>query len=128
MGLQKITPLSEDQLALMLRNEFGGMNEAWYNLYSITDNPEHKKLGDLFYHHAVLDPLAAGEDKLNKMHANTVIPKITGEARAYELTGDTRDKTIVTNFWDNVIHNQTYVIGSNSDKEHFIEPGKISNL
>ncbi|SEN58028.1 hypothetical protein SAMN05192574_103585 [Mucilaginibacter gossypiicola] len=125
---QKISPLNQDQLALMLRNEFGGMNEAWYNLYSITGNPEHKKLGDLFYHHAVLDPLAAGEDKLNKMHANTVIPKITGEARAYELTGDNRDKAIVSNFWDNVIHNQTYVIGSNSDKEHFIEPGKISKF
>lgn len=125
---QKISPLNQDQLALMLRNEFGGMNEAWYNLYSITGNPEHKKLGDLFYHHAVLDPLAVGEDKLNKMHANTVIPKITGEARAYELTGDIKDKAIVSNFWDNVINNQTYVIGSNSDKEHFIEPGKISKF
>ncbi|QEM07169.1 glycoside hydrolase family 127 protein [Mucilaginibacter rubeus] len=122
----KIIPLNEVQLALMLRNEFGGMNEAWYNLYAITGNPDHKKLGDLFYHHAVLDPLAAGQDKLNRMHANTVIPKITGEARAYELTGNATDKAIVSNFWDNVIHNQTYVIGSNSDKEHFIEPGKIS--
>lgn len=123
---KKLTPLTPGQLALMLKNEFGGMNEAWYNLYAITGNPEHKKLGDLFYHHAVLDPLAAGEDKLYKMHANTVIPKITGEARAYELTGDERDKAIVNYFWDNVTQNQTYVIGSNSDKEHFIAPGKIS--
>jgi DUF1680 family protein len=124
----KLDPLTKEQLALMLRNEFGGMNEAWYNLYSITGNPEHKKLGDLFYHHAVLDPLAAGQDRLNKMHANTVIPKITGEARAYELTGDAKGKAIVSYFWDNVIQNQTYVIGSNSDKEHFIEPGKISKF
>ncbi|SEO06930.1 hypothetical protein SAMN05192574_105187 [Mucilaginibacter gossypiicola] len=123
---KKITPLSQEQLALMLRNEFGGMNEAWYNLYAITGNPEHKKLGDLFYHHAVLDPLAAGQDKLNKMHANTAIPKITGEARAYELTGDAKDRSIVSYFWNNVMENQTYVIGSNSDKEHFIAPGKIS--
>jgi DUF1680 family protein len=27
---------------------------------------------------------------------------------------------------NNIIQNQTYVTGSNSDKEHFIEPGKIS--
>ena len=123
---KKLEPLTQEQLALMLRNEFGGMNEAWYNLYAITGIPEHKVLGDLFYHRAVLDPLARQEDKLNKMHANTVIPKINGEARVYELTGDERDKGIVTFFWNDVIANQTYAIGSNSDKEHFIEPGKIS--
>jgi len=123
---KKLTPLSTNQLNTMLKNEFGGMNEAWYNLYSITANPEHKKLGDLFYHHAVLDPLAAQQDKLNKLHANTVIPKITGEARDYELTGDEKDKAIVGFFWDDILKNQTYAIGSNSDKEHFIEPGKIS--
>jgi hypothetical protein len=123
---KKLTPLKPEQLALMLRNEFGGMNEAWYNLYSITGNPEHKQLGDMFYHHAVLDPLAQQQDKLNKQHANTIIPKISGEARAYELTGDAKDKDITTFFWNDVIANQTYVTGSNSDKEHFIEPGKIS--
>lgn len=125
---KKLGPLPDARLAVMLRNEFGGINEAWYNLYSITGDPEHKKLGDLFYHHAVLDPLAAQQDKLNKLHANTVIPKITGEARAYELTGDAKEKNIVSYFWENVIQNQTYVIGSNSDKEHFIEPGKISKF
>jgi DUF1680 family protein len=123
---KKLTPLSTSQLTTMLKNEFGGMNEAWYNLYAITGNPQHKQLGDMFYHHAVLDPLAQQQDKLNKLHANTVIPKITGEARAYELTGNEQDKTIVTYFWDDILKNQTYAIGSNSDKEHFIEPGKIS--
>lgn len=123
---QKVNGLTPEQLALMLRNEFGGMNEAWYNLYSITGNPEHKKLGDLFYHKAVLDPLALQQDRLHKMHANTVIPKINGEARAYELTGREKERAITTYFWDNVLSKQTYVIGSNSDKEHFIEPGKIS--
>jgi len=123
---KKLTPLSAGQLATMLKNEFGGMNEAWYNLYAITGNPQHKQLGDMFYHHAVLDPLAQQQDKLNKLHANTVIPKITGQARAYELTGNEQDKAIVTYFWDDILKNQTYVIGSNSDKEHFVEPGKIS--
>jgi uncharacterized protein len=123
---KKVTPLNATQLAIMLKNEFGGMNEAWYNLYAITGNAQHKQLGDLFYHHAVLDPLALRQDKLNKLHANTVIPKITGQARAYELTGNEQDKTIVTYFWDDILTNQTYAIGSNSDKEHFIAPGKIS--
>ena len=123
---KKMSPLTEESLARMLRNEFGGMNEAWYNLYSITGNPEHLKLAQMFYHHAVLDPVAQKEDKLNKMHANTIIPKISGEARAYELTGDEKDKTIATYFWDEIIKNHTYAHGGNSDKEHFFEPGKIS--
>jgi DUF1680 family protein len=123
---KKLSSLTPGQLTLMLRNEFGGMNEAWYNLYAITGDPAHKRLGDQFYHNAVLDPLAAHEDRLNKMHANTVIPKINGEARDYELTGDEKARSIVGYFWDDVIKNQTYAIGSNSDKEHFIEPGKIS--
>ncbi|WP_114783000.1 glycoside hydrolase family 127 protein [Botryobacter ruber] len=123
---KKLSPLSKEQLALMLRNEFGGMNDAWYNLYSITGNPEHKKLAEMFYHNAVLDPLANQKDELNPLHANTVIPKITGEARGYELTADPKQKTIATFFWDTVIRNHTYAHGGNSDKEHFFEPGKIS--
>lgn len=123
---QKLSALTPEQLAVMLRNEFGGMNEAWYNLYSITGNPLHKKLGDMFYHKAALDPLAAQHDNLSHMHANTFIPKVIGEGRAYELTGETRYKTIADFFWDDVIANQTYVTGSNSQKEHFITPGKIS--
>ncbi len=123
---KKLVPLSPETLTVMLRNEFGGMNEAFYNLYSITGNPRHLALAQLFYHHAVLDPLAQQEDKLNRMHANTVIPKITGEERGYELTGDEKEKRIATFFWDDVIKNQTYAIGSNSDKEHFVAPGKLS--
>jgi len=123
---QKLRPLSPDVLAKMLRNEFGGMNEAFYNLYAITANPKHLQLAEMFYHHAVLDPLAAQEDKLNGMHANTIIPKIVGEARAYELTGNAKDNAIATFFWNTIISKHTYIIGSNSDKEHFFQPGKIS--
>jgi len=123
---KKLSSLTPEQLAVMLRNEFGGMNEAWYNLYAITGETAHKTLGDLFYHKAVLDPLASGEDHLDKMHANTVIPKVTGEAREYEITGDPKAKRIAEYFWTNIIAKQTYAIGSNSDKEHFIPPGKIS--
>jgi len=123
---QKLSPLSPDALAKMLRNEFGGMNEAFYNLYAITANPKHLQQAEMFYHHAVLDPLAAQEDKLNGMHANTIIPKIVGEARAYELTANAKYNTIATFFWNTIIRNHTYVIGSNSDKEHFFQPGKIS--
>ncbi|QDA61649.1 glycoside hydrolase family 127 protein [Hymenobacter jejuensis] len=123
---QKLSPLTQEQLAKMLRNEFGGMNDAFYNLYSITGDPQHRKLAEMFYHKAVLEPLEQGQDKLNTMHANTVIPKLVGEARAYELTGDLKAQKATTFFWDDVVKHHTYAHGGNSDKEHFFEPDKIS--
>ncbi|WP_232541034.1 glycoside hydrolase family 127 protein [Spirosoma endbachense] len=123
---KKLSPLSPEQLQKMLRNEFGGMNDAFLNLYAVTANPDHLKLAQLFYHKAALEPLENGKDNLNKLHANTVIPKLVGEARDYELTGNEKAKTAATFFWNTVIRDHTYAHGGNSDKEHFFEPGKIS--
>ncbi len=61
----KLKDLTPEQLATMQRQEFGGMEEAAYNLYALTGNENDKKLAECFYHHAVLDPLANKEDKLN---------------------------------------------------------------
>lgn len=123
---QKLSPLTADQLTVMMRNEFGGMPEVFYNLYAITGREEDKKLAEMFFHHQVLDPLSKGEDSLNRLHANTQIPKITGEARGYELTGDETEKKVAQFFWQTVIDNHTYANGGNSDYEHFFEPKQIS--
>ncbi|MDR2774574.1 MAG: glycoside hydrolase family 127 protein [Tannerella sp.] len=123
---RKLSPLSETQRAVMLQNEFGGVNDAFYNLYSITGNPEHKKLGDFFYHNAVIDPLAEGQDVLQGKHVNTYIPKVIGQARHYELSADKRSKQIADFFLNTVIDHQTYCTGSNSAGEHFIPSDSIS--
>ena len=39
---QKLKPVGAAQRSLMLRNEFGGINESFYNLYAITGNQESK--------------------------------------------------------------------------------------
>ena len=122
----KLKDLTPEQLATMQRAEFGGMIESAYNLYGITGNEHDKQLADFFYHHSVLDPLAAKEDKLNLLHANTQIPKIIGEARGYELTGDQKDETIADFFWETVINHHTYITGGNSDGELFFKPDEIS--
>ncbi|HJT73387.1 MAG TPA: beta-L-arabinofuranosidase domain-containing protein, partial [Chitinophaga sp.] len=44
----------------------------------------------------------------------------------YELTGNEKGKQIATYFWNEVVAQHTYAIGSNSDHEHFFEPGKIA--
>lgn len=122
----KLSPLTEEQRRLMIRNEFGGVNETFYNLYSITGNPDHKKLAEFFYHNDVIDPLAEGKSDLYFKHANTFIPKVIAEARNYELSANERSKGIAEFFWQTVINHQTYCTGGNSHKEKFIHPDKIS--
>lgn len=122
----KLSPLTAEQRRTMIRNEFGGVNEAFYNLYSITGNPNHKKLAEFFYHEEVIDPLAEKQDDLNGKHANTFIPKVIGEARNYELSANERSKEIAQFFWQTVIDHQTYCTGGNSHKEKFIPSDKIS--
>ena len=123
---QKLAPLSEEQRKRMLNNEFGGINETFYNLYSITGNPEHKWLAEFFYHTAILDPLVEGKDELNGKHANTLIPKIIAEARNYEISNSENSKKITENFWNEVIEHQTFCTGGNSTKEKFFPSDKIS--
>ncbi len=123
---QKLSPLTEEQRTLMLRNEFGGVNEAFYNLYAITGDEEHKFLAEYFYHAAVIDALAEKKDEFYFKHANTFIPKVIGEARNYELNNSERSKDIAHYFWNTVVDHQSYCTGGNSHKEKFIQSDSIS--
>jgi DUF1680 family protein len=102
-----------------LKNEQGGMNEVLTNLYAVTGKPEYLKLAASFNQEAFFAPLAAGQDKLDGLHANTQIPKIIGAARQYEMTGDPRMHEIAAFFWDRVALHRSWVIGGHSDAEHF---------
>lgn len=123
---QKLKPLTEEQRRLMLRNEFGGTNEAFYNLYSITGDSKHKELAEFFYHNDVVDALAERKDEFYFKHANTFIPKVIGEARNYELSASERSKGIAKYFWNAVNDHQTFCTGGNSHKEKFIHTDKLS--
>lgn len=122
----KFKNLTDAQWQQMIYCETGGMNDALYNVYAISGNPEHLALAEKFYHKLVLDPLAERKDRLAGLHANTQIPKIVGTARAYELGAKEKDHTIATFFWETVRNNRSYCIGGNSDHEHFEELGKMS--
>jgi uncharacterized protein len=123
---KKLKPLKPEQRTLMLRNEFGGINETFYNLYAITGNEQDKWLGDFFYHNEVLDPLKEGEDILEGKHANTYIPKLIGLCRDYEIEGNGMGDSIASFFWNTVVNHYSFATGSNSDKEHFFEADQIS--
>ena len=122
----KLKAVTPEQRTRMLRVEFGGINESFYNLYAITGKEEYKWLGEFFYHKEVLDPLEQEKDNLDKKHANTFIPKILGLIRSYELEGSSTGANIAPFFWKTVVDHHTYCTGSNSDKEHFFKPDSIS--
>ncbi|MDR2147588.1 MAG: glycoside hydrolase family 127 protein [Tannerella sp.] len=122
----KLSPLPEETRETMLRNEFGGVNDAFYNLYAITGNDKHRWLARFFYHNDVIDPLKNQIDNFEAKHANTFIPKIIGEARNYEITGNEDSRMIAGFFWKTVVDHHTFVTGSNSDKEKFFAPDRIS--
>jgi DUF1680 family protein len=95
-------------------------------LYASTGDEKHKSLAEFFYHNDVIDPLKNEVDNFDKKHANTYIPKIIAEARKYELFGDPEQGKIPLFFWNTVVRHHSFVTGSNSDKEKFFEPDKIS--
>ncbi len=117
--------LSENDMQTMLRDEHGGMNEVFADLYAITGKGKYLTLSRRFNHKAVLEPLTHGSDDLDGLHANTQIPKVIGLFRQYEVAGDLPARTGGEFFWETVTQRRSYVIGGNSDNEHFYPKGKM---
>ena len=122
----KLKPLSEETRKKMIRNEFGGFNEAMYELYDLTKDERYLWVARYFYHNEKIDPLKAGNPDLGTNHANTFIPKLLGEARNFELFGaeDSR-KAAEFLFWT-LVNDHAFVTGELSDKEHLFKPSEKS--
>ena len=122
----KLKPLSEETRKKMIRNEFGGFNEAMYELYALTKDEKYLWVARYFYHNEKIDPLKAGNPDLGTNHANTFIPKLLGEARNYEMFGakDSR-KAAELLFWT-LVNDHAFVTGELSDKEHLFKPTEQS--
>ncbi|MFI7436347.1 beta-L-arabinofuranosidase domain-containing protein [Micromonospora haikouensis] len=118
--------LSYSQMQAMLGTEFGGMNEALADLYQYTGDTRWLTVAQRFDHAGVFDPLAANQDQLSGKHANTQVPKWIGAAREFKATGTTRYRDIASNAWNMTVNAHTYVIGGNSQAEHFRPPNAIA--
>ena len=122
----KLAPLSEETRRKMIRNEFGGINESFYNLYALTGNEHYYWLAGFFYHNDVIEPLKDKKDELVPLHTNTFIPKVLAEARNYELTSGVKSKELCEFFWYTMVDKHTFAPGCSSDKEHFFAPSEFS--
>ena len=122
----KLKPLDEVTRRKMIRNEFGGINESFYNLYAITGDERYRWLARFFYHNEVIDPLKELRDDLGTKHTNTFIPKVLAEARNYELTEDEDSRKLSGFFWHTMIDRHTFAPGCSSDKEHYFDPARFS--
>jgi hypothetical protein len=120
--------LDEAQIQKMLGTEFGGMNEVLVDLRDDTGDTRWLALADRFEHHAIVDPLARGEDILRGKHGNTQVPKLLGTLARYIATGRPSDGAAATFFWDRVALHHSFATGGHGRNEYFGEPDKLDPM
>ena len=121
-----LEPRTDAEMQRILAAEHGGLNESYAETAAITGDPRWLRMAEKIRHKAVLDPLTAQQDQLAGLHANTQIPKLIGLARLHELTGEPRHATAARFFHRTVTQHHSYVIGGNSEREHFGKPDQLS--
>lgn len=119
--------LDDAQMQQMLGCEYGGLNESFAELSVRTRDKRWLAIAERLYDRRVLDPLAAGQDKLANLHANTQVPKLIGLARIHDITGERAKADAAAFFWQAVTGHHSYVIGGNADREYFAEPDTIAD-
>lgn len=140
----RVINYDNDKKNKMLATEYGGMNDAFYELYNLTANSNYRKCAEMFDEVSLFDELAKGNNVLPGRHANTQIPKFIGALKRYstisqnenylnDLTNTEREELpkylIATqNFFDIVVNNHSYITGGNSCDEHFHQPNKLASM
>ncbi|MCL2363753.1 MAG: glycoside hydrolase family 127 protein [Defluviitaleaceae bacterium] len=134
----RATRYTDENRKKLLHIEYGGMNDAFYELFRLTGDARFKTCAECFDEVSLFDALAARQDVLPGRHANTQIPKFIGALKRYTtltsnpnfynaLTDDEKaslDKYLqaAKNFFDIVLANHSYITGGNSVGEHFRTP------
>lgn len=130
-NLQKrLFALPPEQIERMFRTdrsrnpqtEFGGMADVLTELYSVIGDKKHLELAALFNRPWLIDPLAANEDRLKSLHANTHLAQLAGIARHANVTGDATNARASENAWAIITRHHSFTIGGNSYKEWFDGP------
>ena len=118
-GINICSGLSENQIQSMLGNEHGGINEVYADAYQMTNDTKYLNMAKKLSHKTILTPLSSGTDNLDKMHANTQVPKAVGFQRIAELGNDNTHFKAASFFWETVTGKRSLAFGGNSLSEHF---------
>jgi len=122
-----MVPMPDTVRNKMLLCEYGGMNEVLANIYAVTGNQKYLRVSNLFEDDFVMGKLAQKIDPMPGKHSNTNVPKAISAARQYELTGNQKDYTIASFFWESMVKSHSYVIGGNSNYEYCGDAGKLND-
>ena len=128
----RVTGWSEETRRTVLSIEYGGMNDALYDLYRLTGDDKYAVAAHAFDEDSLFELIRTdGANVLNNRHANTTIPKVIGALNRYivldgkTVNGEKVDASEYLEtaeiFWQMVIDHHTYATGGNSEWEHFGE-------
>ena len=105
------------------QNEFGAMSDVLAELFKIDKDPRRLDTARMFNRAWFVGPLAAGEDRLGGLHANTHIAQAVGLANCANANGNAEELNASENFWRLVVHRHSFANGGNSFNEWFDKPG-----
>ena len=105
------------------QNEFGAMSDVLTELFKIDKQPRHLQAARMFNREWFAGPLAAGEDRLGGLHANTHIAQAVGLANCANVDGNPLHLKASENFWRLVAHKHSFANGGNSFNEWFDKSG-----
>jgi DUF1680 family protein len=118
-GINITSALTDAQMESMLGTEHGGMCEIFADAYQMTGDAKYLTAARRFSHKVLLNAMAASNDILDNMHANTQVPKAVGFQRIAELSGDNTYVKAVSFFWETVTGSRSLAFGGNSRRESF---------
>ncbi|MDT0181784.1 glycoside hydrolase family 127 protein [Microbacterium sp. ARD31] len=127
--LRTAAALDDGVFGALLDSEFGGFTEAFARLAILRRDPALLALARRFARPAFVEPLVAGRDELDGLHANTLIPVAVGlatiERAAREVDPDAvadvaaREGAAARTFFDTVAGRRSIPLGGDSVAEHF---------
>lgn len=132
-SINVVDKFSDDQLQQILNTEHGGINETLADAYYLFGDEKYLNAAVRYTHRRMVDGMAThdhgyNEHFLDRIHANTQVPKYIGFERTkqvVETKGKSTDDLMAfeeasLNFWDDVATHRTVCMGGNSVGEHFL--------
>lgn len=117
--IRVFAPISDSDVELILRTESGGLAASLARWAEHVGDEDAAALAVRLAVRALWQPLAAGQDPLDGLHANAQIPIVVGHAVLARLGMGEEFATAARTFWTSVTTHRTTAIGGNSVREHF---------